>query len=291
MSSPNINNLILVGIILVMCSVWPLSYDTWDDVNEPTEEVKNDMMSGWCMERVCFLTFGFTLAFEALFAKTYRVHKIFNAKLLGNIKVTDMELFQVIALFSVVDIAMITTWFVADPISRKVIEFPPYPHATDPDLIIQEWYETCYSPYMDTFVGIMYAYKGITLLAGAYLAYQVRNVEIPALNDSKWIGFAIYNVTLVCLFMLPVLPFLAYHPQVWFIYASTGILLLALTVMGLIFFPKVYTVLMNEDELATQSQMTRLNTSKKKTTKWSSRAASKMSKMSKMSTMEKSEIS
>lgn len=33
-----------------------------------------------------------------------------------------------------------------------------------------------------------FAYKGILLLFGAFIAFQTRNISIPALNDSKYIG-------------------------------------------------------------------------------------------------------
>lgn len=279
MSSPNINSVIIVGIVLMLIATYPMSFDTYDDIKIYTEEEKNIMMTSWCKQRVCFLCFGFTLAFEALFAKTYRVHKIFNAKLLGNVKVTDFELFQIVLVFLVVDTVMIIAWFETDPLHRQVHKFPQYINPANNDEIIIEWYETCNSNYMPEWIAGMYLYKGITLFWGAWLAYQTRNVEIPALNDSKWIGMSIYNVTIVCITMLPVMPFISYHPTVWFAYAGSGICLMATGVLGLIFFPKVWTVLMNEDEAATQSQMTRLASSKKnKTTKWSSAASSKASR-------------
>lgn len=277
MSSPNINSAILIGLIMVMMSVWPMSYDTFDNVMFPTEEERDAKMAPWCSQRVIFLAIGFTLAFESLFAKTYRVHKIFNAKLLGNIKVTDFELFQVVGIFSLIDVALIITWFSVDPLHRYVHRLPIVDNPNNPDERIAEWYESCHSEYIGTWTTIFYCYKGLTLLVGCYLAWQVRNVEIPALNDSKFIGFAIYNTVIVCVFVLPVIPFLSYHPEAWFVYTSTGIIVLSVMVMGFVFFPKVYTVFVNEDELATQSQMTRLNTSKKKTTKWSSKQSSKNS--------------
>ena len=35
-------------------------------------------------------------------------------------------------------------------------------------------------------------------LFGAFLAWETRHVQIPALNDSKYIGMSLYNVTIMC---------------------------------------------------------------------------------------------
>lgn len=40
----------------------------------------------------------------------------------------------------------------------------------------------------------MFTYKGLLLLFGIFLAWETRNVAIPALNDSKYIGMSVYNV-------------------------------------------------------------------------------------------------
>lgn len=51
---------------------------------------------------------------------------------------------------------------------------------------------------MNIFVGIIYAYKGMLLIFGAFLAWETRNVSIPALNDSKHVGLSVYNVVIMC---------------------------------------------------------------------------------------------
>ena len=33
---------------------------------------------------------------------------------------------------------------------------------------------------------------------GAFLAWETRNVQIPALNDSKYVGMSVYNVFIMC---------------------------------------------------------------------------------------------
>ena len=35
-------------------------------------------------------------------------------------------------------------------------------------------------------------------LFGAFLAWETRQVQVAALNDSKYIGMSLYNVTIMC---------------------------------------------------------------------------------------------
>ena len=55
----------------------------------------------------------------------------------------------------------------------------------------------CTCQYKTFFLGILFAYKGILLLFGLFLAWGTRNVSIPALNDSRYIGMSVYNVAVL----------------------------------------------------------------------------------------------
>ena len=55
----------------------------------------------------------------------------------------------------------------------------------------------CTCRYKTYFLGVLFAYKGILLLFGLFLAWETRNVSIPALNDSRYIGMSVYNVAVL----------------------------------------------------------------------------------------------
>jgi gamma-aminobutyric acid type B receptor len=55
----------------------------------------------------------------------------------------------------------------------------------------------CECTYRTKLLGVLYGYKGILLLFGVFLAWETRNVTIPALNDSKYIGMSVYNVVIL----------------------------------------------------------------------------------------------
>lgn len=53
--------------------------------------------------------------------------------------------------------------------------------------------------------GIMYAYKGLQLVLGLFLAYETRSVKLKQINDSRLVGMAIYNVVILCMITAPVI--------------------------------------------------------------------------------------
>ena len=70
MSSPNLNNLIIVGCILTYTSVIILGLDSYMTSPEAFPYI--------CTARAWILMSGFTLSFGSMFSKTWRVHSIFT---------------------------------------------------------------------------------------------------------------------------------------------------------------------------------------------------------------------
>ncbi|KAL5005108.1 hypothetical protein ScPMuIL_018564 [Solemya velum] len=91
---------------------------------------------------------------------------------------------------------------------------------------------------------MLYGLKGLLLLFGVFLAWETRNVKIPALNDSKNIGLCIYNVFtmsavgLVITMLIPANQVVAVFlvPCICIILSTTG-------TICIIFLPKVVDVL------------------------------------------------
>lgn len=54
---------------------------------------------------------------------------------------------------------------------------------------------TCEVNRIEIWLGLLYSYKGILLLFGLFLAWETRNVKIPALNDSHHIGNFLTEIT------------------------------------------------------------------------------------------------
>lgn len=92
---------------------------------------------------------------------------------------------------------------------------------------------------MNIFVGVIYAYKGMLLIFGAFLAWETRNVSIPALNDSKHVGLSVYNVVIMCVMGAAIALVLSDQKDAVFILISIFIIFCTTATLILVFVPKV----------------------------------------------------
>lgn len=117
MSSPHLNNLIIFGCIMTYASIIFLGLDTTLSSIAAFPYI--------CTARAWLLMAGFSLAFGAMFSKTWRVHSIFTDLKLNKKVIKDYQLFMVVGILLSIDIALITTWQVADPFFRDTKQLEP----------------------------------------------------------------------------------------------------------------------------------------------------------------------
>ena len=90
-------------------------------------------------------------------------------------------------------------------------------------------------------MGVFYAYKGILVLFGVYMAWETRNVKIPVLNDSQYIGMNIYNVVLMSVMVVVLSNLLSDRPTLSFAVTAALMVLSTTGLLLLLFLPKVST--------------------------------------------------
>ncbi|XP_026733435.1 gamma-aminobutyric acid type B receptor subunit 2 [Trichoplusia ni] len=231
MSSPHLNNLIIVGCMLTYLSVIFLGLDSSLSSIAAFPYI--------CTARAWLLMAGFSLAFGAMFSKTWRVHSIFTDVKLNKKVIKDYQLFMVVGVLLVIDLAIMTTWQVSDPFYRATKQMDPYPHPTSEDIVIVQENEYCQSERMTIFIGIIYAYKGLLLVFGAFLAWETRHVSIPALNDSQHIGLSVYNVLIMCIMGAAITLVLQDHKDALFVLIAIFIIFCTTGTLCLVFVPKL----------------------------------------------------
>ena len=118
MSSPQLNNLIIIGCILTYTSIIFLGLDSGLS--------SIDAFPYICTARVWTLMAGFSLAFGAMFSKTWRVHSIFTDVKLNKKIIKDYKLFMVVGVLLFIDLVIMTTWQVADPFYRETKQLESY---------------------------------------------------------------------------------------------------------------------------------------------------------------------
>lgn len=74
---------------------------------------------------------------------------------------------------------------------------------------------------------------------GCFLAWETRNVSIPALNDSKYIGMSVYNVGIMCIIGAAVSFLTRDQPNVQFCIVALVIIFCSTITLCLVFVPKV----------------------------------------------------
>jgi len=201
------------------------------------------------------LSIGFSLSFGAMFSKTWRVHKIFTAaKTLKKMAIKDLHLLVIVAGLLAVDVVFLSCWIAIDPLEAEILTFKEMIRKEQDIIIIPALYQ-CTCQYKTYFLGVLFAYKGILLLFGLFLAWETRNVTIPALNDSRYIGMSVYNV--VVLSIIGAIVAIALDGSMYYEapYAISSLCLIVCTTatLLLVFVPKIYQFLMKDETLTTQA--------------------------------------
>ncbi|XP_043500376.1 gamma-aminobutyric acid type B receptor subunit 2 isoform X1 [Polistes fuscatus] len=231
MSSPHLNNLIIIGCMFTYSSVIFLGLDS--QLSSVTA------FPYICTARAWLLMAGFSLAFGSMFSKTWRVHSIFTDVKLNKKVIKDYQLFMVVGVLLFIDLGIMTTWQIADPFYRDTKQMEPYLHPSSEDIIIIPENEYCQSNRMTVYMGCIYAYKGLLMIFGAFLAWETRHVSIPALNDSKYVGMSVYNVVIMCVTGAAISFVLADKQDAMFIMLAVFIIFCSTATLCLVFVPKL----------------------------------------------------
>ncbi|XP_066029733.1 gamma-aminobutyric acid type B receptor subunit 2 isoform X4 [Pocillopora verrucosa] len=234
MSSPRLNNVIVVGAILIYIAGILLGIDG-NFASIDIEAILRCRLSTWV---ACL---GFTLGFGGMFLKTWRVHKIFLNRTKKMI-ITDFQLFAMLGLFLSIDLLILMVWEIVDPLyaSKHYTGREEYRSSTDTNY--KAYYIECTSNHPNIWLGVIYAYKGLMLAFGALMAWETRNVTFPALNDSKHIGISVYNVVFPCALGMTIVNVVDYNPNVFYVVLSVLVVFCTTITLCIVFVPKISTV-------------------------------------------------
>ena len=97
----------------------------------------------------------------------------------------------------------------------------------------------CTSDISLTWLSCLFVCKGLVLVAGLFLAFATRKVNIKPLNDSRFIAMSVYGIVIVSIALTPIGFSLQRYPSVQ--YGITGIMILLSTslILGLLFITRV----------------------------------------------------
>uniref|UniRef100_A0ABM0M8G5 Gamma-aminobutyric acid type B receptor subunit 2-like n=1 Tax=Saccoglossus kowalevskii TaxID=10224 RepID=A0ABM0M8G5_SACKO len=156
-------------------------------------------------------------------------------------RIKDIHLLGIVFVLISIDVIILLLWVCLDPLRHEEKELPSRLSTDGPlDINIIPVIAECSSSYLTIWLGLLYGYKGVILLFGCFLAWETRNVRYTQLNDSRLIGFAVYNVMVLCLLGVPT-SFIVPAEQADVKYAISGlsIVLCTTTTLCIVFVPKV----------------------------------------------------
>ncbi|XP_050321849.1 gamma-aminobutyric acid type B receptor subunit 1 [Bactrocera neohumeralis] len=238
LSSPKLSNISAVGCVCVYVAVILLGLDY---STLPTPETS---YSNVCTARVYLLCAGFSLAFGSMFAKTYRVHRIFTrtGSVFKDKMLQDAQLIMLVCILLVVDALLVTLWVFVDPMERHLHNLTLEISSIDRSVVYQPQVEVCRSQHTQGWLGALYAYKGLLLVVGVYMAWETRHVTIPALNDSQYIGVSVYLVVITSAIVVVLANLISERVTLAFITITSLILASTTATLCLSFIPKLHDI-------------------------------------------------
>ncbi|KAH8404377.1 hypothetical protein KR222_005799 [Zaprionus bogoriensis] len=243
-SHPVCNTIMLFGVIICLISVILLGID--GRFVAPHEYPKI------CQARAWLLSTGFTLAYGAMFSKVWRVHRFTTkAKTDPKKKVEPWKLYTMVSGLLSIDLVILLSWQIFDPLQRILETFPlEDPVSTTDDIKIRPELEHCESERNSMWLGLVYGFKGLILVFGLFLAYETRSIKVKQINDSRYVGMSIYNVVVLCLITAPVGMVIASQQDASFAFVALAVIFCCFLSMLLIFVPKVIEVIRHPKDKA-----------------------------------------
>ncbi|XP_072047423.1 gamma-aminobutyric acid type B receptor subunit 1-like [Amphiura filiformis] len=260
MSSPNLNNIIASGLLLAYVSV------VLDGVDYSRTTLTG--LQNVCRARAWTLSIAFTLAFGGMFTKMWRVYSIVIHNKTKRKVIKDHHLVAIVFILLVIDVSILIPREIVDPF---VVEQQRVSVAqTDEDIAAYRRYQllyvVCTSKNSVIWLMTLIIYKAFLMLFGAFLAWQTRNINVPALNDSYYVGLSIYNVVLCSVVAAP-LSLLGGNLNVTYALVTGFELFCTTSTLSMLFFPKIRAVYSKSNAVHTETTGTGriLGTGNKKT--------------------------
>lgn len=232
-SQPYLNNMTAVGCTLALAAVFPLGLDGY--------HIRTWHFPLVCQARVWLLGLGFSLAYGSMFTKIWWVHTVFTKKVEKEKRkhLDPWKLYATVGMLLGIDVLTLAVWQIVDPLHRTIEEFTKEVPAGDEDVLILPQLEHCSSSKMNTWLGIVYGYKGLLLLLGIFLAYETKSVSTEKINDHRAVGMAIYNVAVLCMITAPVTMIVSSQQDAAFAFASLAVVFSVYITLVVLFVPKM----------------------------------------------------
>ncbi|XP_070533385.1 gamma-aminobutyric acid type B receptor subunit 2-like [Ptychodera flava] len=234
LSSPRMNYMVVVGALLVNLAIIADGLVGCSYVGDDLE-----IRNLFCVTEKWFFSVGFSLAFGSMFAKTWRVHRIFTNFQAAPMTepIHDTNLIAFVICLTLIDVVFLTSWQLIHPCETYLKTVRQEISAGVNKTVTQVF--QCSSAFYWWWSGALLVQKGLLLLFGCFLSYEIRNITVEGLNDSRLIGISIYNIFLSSVIGITLQLVLEDNTTVKFILISALTVLCFTSTLCMMFIPKV----------------------------------------------------
>lgn len=241
-SSQKLNYVIIIGVFIGYLSVILLTL-----LNSSLGYLMSDpLFKALCLLRIWMLPLSFTFTYGIMFARAWRIYRIFNNPWATSRAYKDYHLLLIVMVATAIDIAILLPWTAIDPYRRFPIE-----EDIDYDSYSQCIYSNCSSDNVIVWLAVLAVYKIIFIMVGILVISLVREgvVKRKIFDDSRSLAAAVYitstafivGLTFTLLFLQAGLPVLSYLVSSLWVNISSSATLIC------VFLPKLYNIMIKKD--------------------------------------------
>ncbi|XP_031554561.1 gamma-aminobutyric acid type B receptor subunit 1-like isoform X2 [Actinia tenebrosa] len=263
-SSPCLNNVIIVGALLIYASVFSILLDS--------RVLSGKLLPYMCTITVFLLGIGYSLMFGAMFTKTWRVHQVLNKAYSKQKMFGCSELIGLVLILLVIDVIVFSLWTALDPFTLNMKTTTRKVHSHSSEAIFFQ-YECCHSQSMTTWYYVIFGYKGFMLLVGCFVAWETRKVKVKSLNDSHFICTSIFTIVFAVFIGVPLTFLIPDHRDAHVTVLALCLILPTTISLCLIFVPKIGKMKKHPEEFLQLKSLTVMRAAKE----YSNRSAQRSS--------------
>ncbi|KAJ8044387.1 Gamma-aminobutyric acid type B receptor subunit 2 [Holothuria leucospilota] len=234
-SSRNWNQILLIGFVLLLASI-PLTK------SELSPSLSDEINLLLCQSKLYVRSIGYVLVVSTMVARTWKTYNLYVIK--AKKVIMDWRIYLFIATSLFVDGVCLFAkhQFFPHHITEITLETKQIP--LNESLIYHRHFVKICAPEDSLKSTLVLLWDKLCLLmAGSYLAYEIRTVKVGMLDDSKAFAWSIYNL-LICSICACLLSYLLRDDSKnLFIFTSSLVLVYCCVTMVMVSVPKLWILL------------------------------------------------
>lgn len=187
-----------------------------------------------CQASPWLFCIGWVISVSALFAKLWRINKIFHAKQFRRVVVTKYDVLPPFIALLLSNIIILTVWTVLAPLkwNRKIVSIDKFTRTI-------ESFGQCISEGNDwlVYIILLIVVNGALLIFGNYQAYRARSISTE-FSESRYVALAMASIFQVFFIGIPLMALVVMPSAQLFVRAGI-VIVICLAVQLLVFVPKI----------------------------------------------------